>query len=95
MVQYEGRRFHLGSFGSEIEASNAYQSALIEINNGSFNPADYKPKWMSKYKGVSFRKDTRRWLAYTTVNGKRKYIGCFPTEIEAYQARLRAEGEQS
>ena len=94
-IQHNGANVHLGYYDTEVEASNAYQLALSKIKDGSFNPDDYKPEWTSKYKGVSFKKANNKWHAYIKINGKQKYLGCFPTEIEAYQARLRAEGEQS
>lgn len=37
----------------------------------------------SKFKGVCWRHDTRRWMAYITVKGKRHYLGHFKTEKEA------------
>lgn len=40
----------------------------------------------SGYKGVSFRKDTNRWRAYTKINGKQSTIGSFDTAEEASTA---------
>lgn len=40
----------------------------------------------SKFKGVSFRKDTAVWRAYLTVDGKRKWLGAFASEIDAARA---------
>ena len=93
-IQYEGVCLYLGLYDSEIEASNAYQEALSKVKDGSFNPDDYKPEWTSKYKGVSFNKANNKWQAYITINGKRKYLGYHPTELEACKARLKAEKEQ-
>lgn len=39
----------------------------------------------SKYKGVNFSKAANKWEARISVNGKRKALGCFKTEIEAAQ----------
>ena len=41
----------------------------------------------SKYIGVSFFARTRRWLAYITVGGTRKYLGYHDTEEAAAAAR--------
>lgn len=41
-IRYNGMKIHLGCFDSEIKASEAYQKALGEIKNNSFNPEDYK-----------------------------------------------------
>lgn len=85
-IRFNNKVIHLGYFDIELEASEAYQSALSKIKDGTFNPEDYKPKWTSKYKGVSFHKASQKWLARLTINGKRTYLGSFATEEEAYQA---------
>lgn len=91
-IQHKGVRVHLGYYDTELEASNIYQSALSKIEDGSFDCNDYKPKWMSEYKGVSFHKLRNKWTARITANGKQKHIGYFKTEIEAhkaYQSKLK------
>lgn len=40
----------------------------------------------SRYKGVSFRKDTGKWQAYYHIKGKKKNIGCFNLECDAAMA---------
>ena len=40
----------------------------------------------SSYKGVSFHKYHRKWCAGIKINGKRKHLGYFDTEIEAAEA---------
>ncbi len=94
LIQYNGVRIYLGLYNTEIEASIAYQSALSKIEDGSFNADEYKPKWASEYKGVSFYKAGNKWSAYITINGKRKHLGYYHTELEAYKARLKAKKEQ-
>lgn len=92
-IHHNGVRTHLGSYSIEIEASDSYQSALSKIEDGSFNPDDYKPKFTSKYKGVCFNKGSNKWQAYITINGKLKHLGYFRTEFEAHEAYLKAEKE--
>jgi len=94
-IEHKGVSVHLGYYNTEIEASNTYQSALSKIEDGSFNPDDYKPKFASKHKGVSFHKATNKWQAKITVNGKQLNLGYFLTELEAhqaYQAKLKEIG---
>ena len=85
-ISLNGVSVRLGCYDTEIEASTAYQEALSKIEDGSFNPDDYKPKFTSKYKGVYFNKRDNKWVARITINGKTKYLGSFTTEIEAHQA---------
>lgn len=85
-IHYNGGRIYLGSFTDELEASKAYQSALSKMKDDSFNPNEYKPIWTSRYKGVSLHKRTGKWTARITVNGERKFLGYFSTEIEAHRA---------
>lgn len=85
-IRFNNKVIHLGYFDIELKASKAYQSALGKIKDGTFNPEDYKPKYVSKYKGVSFNKSNQKWLSRLTINGKRTYLGSFATEEEAYQA---------
>lgn len=91
-IQFNKKTIYLGYFTDEFKAAKAYQSALSEIKGGSFNPDDYKPKFSSKHKGVSFYKPLGKWKAQAQINGKRKHIGYFPTELEAkdaYQSKLK------
>jgi len=94
LIYHDGVQTHLGCYDTEIEASNAYQLALSKIKDGSFNHNDYKPKWTSEYKGVSFHKASNKWQAKIMINGKQKYIGLFKTELEAHHAYLKAEKKQ-
>lgn len=75
----------LGSFLSEKEASDAYQTALYNYNTFGIFPK--KRIKSSKYKGVSYIKKRNRWSSSVYVDGKTKRIGNFKTEIEAYNAR--------
>ena len=85
-IQYDGINIHLGLFDNETDASNAYQKALSKIENGSFNPETYK----RKYKGIDFNKTSGKWRARIRINKKRKSLGSFQTEKEAYEAYQKA-----
>lgn len=89
-IYYDGISIHLGLFDNETDASDAYQKALSKIENGNFNPNDYKPKYSSKYKGVNFNKASNKWRARITIKGSQKFLGYFKTEEEAHEARQKA-----
>lgn len=84
-IHFKGRVVHLGYFNLEIDAANAYQKALKELNEGlDLNIIYPRRKGMSsKFVGVVWHKRDLVWVA----TYKRKHIGYFLTEIEAYEAR--------
>jgi len=49
-----------------------------------------KVRGKSKYKGVSLHKQTGRWQAQIQVNGKRKHLGLYSTELAAYNVYKKA-----
>jgi len=85
-IRHNGVIARLGFYDTELEAFTAYQTALSKIENGSFDPNYYKPKFASEYKGVSFHKASNKWQPQITINGKRKHLGYFRTEFEAHEA---------
>ena len=46
----------------------------------------YKPNLTSRYKGVGFHRRDKKWQSRVTINGKRKHLGYFNTELEAHKA---------
>lgn len=84
-IIYLGKRVYLGSFSNELDAANAYQSTLKEINNGTFVPPKKKNR-TSPYKGVSFNKGKNKWEANIQYKGRYFYLGSFATELEAHEA---------
>lgn len=44
----------------------------------------------SKYPGVSWHSQNKKWRAQISINSKRKRLGLFNTEEEAHQAYLKA-----
>ena len=85
-IHNEGVNVRLGSFDDEINASSAYEDALDDIAYGVFNPETYK----RKCKGIDFNKTSGKWRARIRINKKRKHIGYFKTEKEAYEAQQKA-----
>ena len=44
---------------------------------------------ISKYKGINFSKKENKWTARISIDGKRKYLGAFNSEEEAFECRSR------
>lgn len=80
---------HLGSFDNEEEASEYYQNALKSfINNEKIIVK--KPIRSSKYTGVTFCKNSKKWVSCIYTNRKRKHLGYFLTEIDAHNSYQNA-----
>ncbi len=47
-------------------------------------------KFTSKYLGVSWYAERKKWIAQTRLNGKNVYLGIFKNEIDAAQAYNKA-----
>jgi hypothetical protein len=80
----------LGYFKEEIEAHNAVQKAEYMIKNEDFSFMEPKV-YSSKYVGVNWSKKENKWKAYVYVNRRQKHLGLFDSELEAYNARKKAE----
>lgn len=79
-ITVNGRIIDLGSFKTEIEASNYYEAALICINEGRVEDIVIKKR---EPKGYCFKKGNNKWQVYARENGKNKHLGYFKTEDEA------------
>lgn len=55
-------------------------------NYGAFKERAGKPV-SSRYRGVSFYKRNGYWTAQINVHGKKRHLGCFPTQEDAARAR--------
>lgn len=45
-----------------------------------------RPYGFSRFRGVSYHKPTKKWMAQIMLNGKRKHLGLFQSEIKAAKA---------
>ena len=57
----------------------------LRICTRSQNQHNQKPQknCTSQYKGVTWHKRAHKWQVEITKNGKKRYLGCFMSEIEA------------
>ena len=59
---------------------------FCSVQQNMWNKAKIKGVKSSKYKGVSFHKDLKRYYTRIIHNGKRYSLGTFNTEVEAAKA---------
>jgi hypothetical protein len=85
-INYKGKVITLGFYKTQQEAMQKYNSTVQEIENNTFIHKPIRNK-SSKYKGVTFDKSRKKWMAYG-LNGK--YIGRFETEEQAYKETLKS-----
>jgi hypothetical protein len=97
-IYYDGKQHYIGCFVDEVEAARAYErtarapgSSGVGLNFPAEGergvPQKHNP---SKYRGVSWHKQSKKWVAQIYYDGKHHYIGCFVDEEEAARAWDRA-----
>jgi hypothetical protein len=84
---------HINGVRSDNRLSNLRLATRIQnLHNSPMRVGN-----ISKYKGVSWDKHKRKWLARITINGKHKHLGTFATPEAAAavyaQAALETQGE--
>lgn len=62
----------------------------LRIVSNRQNQQNKKNKGTSKYPGVSWQKQTNKWVAHIRLNGKSKYLGSFIDEREAAKSYEKA-----
>ena len=58
----------------------------LELTTQRENANQKHIKHSSKYTGVSFIKNTGKWAAYISINGKKNHLGTFEKEYNAHLA---------
>lgn len=84
-IQVNKKQVSLGYFDTENSAKEAYEDALKLLENGDISFVKFNKK-SSQYKGVSFDKSRKKWLAQIKINYKKIFLGRYETEEEAKNA---------
>ncbi len=80
---------HINGNGLDNRRANL---RLASRGQNAQNAKIHRPT-QSPYRGVIFNKAAKKWCASINVNGKRKHLGSFKTEIEAAVAYDKASLE--
>jgi len=88
--------YHYGPFDHDIDHinGNARDNRIENLRKCSrsqnlMNRGKFKNS-TSKYKGVYFRKDIKKWQASICIEGKTKHLGVFTCELAAHEAWVAA-----
>lgn len=77
----------------DFDKTNNHISNLEMVSNRENQCHSIKAK--NKLIGISFHIRLKKWTAQIMIDGKLKYIGRFNTEVEAHEARVTFEKENS
>lgn len=82
-----GEIYHYLYDGSHVHLIRKYDKFTLLVNGIRECPAFKKKSRSSVHKGVSFDRSRGKWIAHV----KKKYVGRYDSEDEAYRARLDYE----
>jgi len=86
LIVVDRKTILLGTFISEIEASEYYNDALLDISNGDQIKIK-KRDTTSIFTGVTWDKHRSKWCSYITIHKNIIRLGRFDNELDAYSAR--------
>jgi hypothetical protein len=67
---------------NDIKTDNRLEN--LQIVTQRFNVKKTQDRYSSKYKGVSWSKQSKKWQSSITINGKTKHLGYFKCELAAH-----------
>ncbi len=92
-IRFNGKSKHLGYYLDENKAARIYDEKAVLLNRPVNFPQHEGQKQAvksqigvmrgSKFVGVSYHKQRKKWKSYITLNGKFKHLGLFDDEKEA------------
>lgn len=78
---------------NNIPTDNRISNLRLATREGNTRNRGKQKNNKSGYKGVSYRKDIKKYTAQINANGKRKRIGNFDCPIKAYEAYTKVAKE--
>jgi hypothetical protein len=69
------------------------RSCNLRLADNRLNQSNRDQETSSKYTGVYWNKQAKKWMAYINIDGKKHNLGYFESEESAYEAYLFALSE--
>jgi hypothetical protein len=85
--------FKYGDHKNRNRADNRKENLRNATRQENARNTSLSSKNTSGYKGVSWKKDKKKWKAYITIGHKQIHLGYFDNKDDAVKARLEAERE--
>jgi len=83
VISIRNKTIHLGTFVSESEAAESYQTALAALEAGEGVVRVKSSRYSSKHKGVSWDRFKNKWIAKIRIQGNQVCVGVVSSEDEA------------
>ena len=97
-IQWADSTYIEGYTLDRIDVNGNYEPANCRWANSTTqarNTRDIKINNTSGYRGVSWHKGNNKWVAQISLEGKSKYLGVYPTPLDAakaYEVYVRLNG---
>jgi len=75
---------------NNIKTDNRLDNLQLITPRKNLSKDKFRGNYTSKYIGVSWRKDSKKWRSRILINGKSKHLGSFKSELKALQAYQKA-----
>lgn len=76
---------------SKIQGDHQDRNGLNNQRDNLRIATNQQNQWNRNAKGYSLHEASQKFQAYIRLNGNRKHLGCFKTELEAHKAYLEAK----
>ena len=73
-----------------VRTNNKLENLQLISHRNNSSKDTFRKKKTSKYIGVHWDEKRKKWRSSKRINGKKTYLGMFKTEIDAYEAYLKA-----
>jgi hypothetical protein len=78
-----------------VEEGNKIDNLRKVTDSGNMLNAKRGRNNTSGHRGVSYKRETKKWTARIDINGEQIWLGCYDYKEDAISARLKAEADNN